>query len=160
MAVGSPKKKRGCFGCLGYAALGLIGLFVLAVLAGRPPVNPVSPPGSPPAQAVPSVPVGSEGVLAGPDSGGNGTWLAKTEPDFGPMIEAHAEIPRAKAEGRAGGGAAQQRLTDAGRIRIYANGTRVRVKDVGPGSLFVELLDGEDKGRSGRVQAECVRLSR
>jgi hypothetical protein len=144
MAVESPRKERGW---LGYAALAVVGLIVVLVLAGRD--------GGPdrPGVAVPSTATrfGGLGTLQLP-GGGGGVWLASSDEDWAPMLEAQA----AAAKGGPGSGEALSRLAAAGRVRAYASGTRVRVTKISSSSRFVEVLDGADKGRSGWVQREFV----
>lgn len=147
MAVESPKKERGCLGRLGYAALAVVGLIVVLMMTRRD--------GGPdrPGVAVPSTAtrVGDLGTLHLPGGGGE-VWLATSEEDWGPMLEAQD----AAARGGPGSGAAMSRLAAAGRVRAYASGTRVRVTKVSSSSRFVEVLDGEAKGQSGWVQREFV----
>jgi hypothetical protein len=147
MAVESPKKKRGCLGGLGYAALAAVGLIVVLVMVGRD--------GGPdrPRVVVPSTVtfVGDLGTLRLPGGGGD-VWLATSDEDRDAMLEAQA----AAAQGGPGSGEAMRRLAEAGRVRAYASGTRVRVTKVTSFTRFVEVLDGEDKGRSGWVQREFI----
>jgi hypothetical protein len=147
MAAESPEKKRGCLGYLGYAALAVVGLVAVLVMAGRD--------GGPdrPGVAVPSTAtrIDDLGTLHLPGGGGE-VWLATSEEDWGPMLEAQAAAER----GGPGSGAALSRLAAAGRVRAYASGTRVRVTRISSSSRFVEVLDGADKGRSGWVQREFV----
>jgi hypothetical protein len=147
MAVESPKKKRGCLGGLGYAAIAVVALIVVLVLAGRD--------GEPdrPRVAVPSAVTfaGDLGTLQLPGGGGE-VWLATSDEDWAPMLEAQD----AAARGGPGSGEALSRLAAAGRVRAYASGTRVRVTKISSSSRFVEVLDGEAKGRSGWVQREFI----
>jgi hypothetical protein len=148
MAGESPKTERGGLGRLGSAALagvGLIGVLVMARRDGGPERRP--------GVAVPSTAtrVGDLGTLHLPGGGGE-VWLATSEEDWGPMLEAQD----AAARGGPRLGEALSRLAAAGRVRAYASGTRVRVTKVSSSSRFVEVLDGEDKGRSGWVQREFV----
>jgi hypothetical protein len=147
MAVESPKKKRGCLGGLGYAAIAAVGLIVVLVMAGRDR-EPDRP-----GVAVPSTAtrVGDLGTLHLPGGGGE-VWLATSEEDWDAMLEAQD----AAARGGPGSGEALSRLAAAGRVRAYASGTRVRVTKISSSSRFVEVLDGEDKGRSGWVQREFI----
>ena len=66
------------------------------------------------------------------------------------------EAQDAAARGGPGSGEALSRLAAAGRVRVYASGTRVRVTKIASSSRFVEVLDGEGQGRSGWVQREFV----
>jgi hypothetical protein len=85
--------------------------------------------------------------------GGQGVWLATSDADWNDLIDAE----NAAAEGGPGAGAAIARMGESGRARKYPNGTRVRVLKASPLSLFVEVVDGVDRGRTGWVQAEFVR---
>jgi hypothetical protein len=147
MAVESPKKKRGCLGGLGYAAIAAVGLIVVLVMVGRD--------GGPdrPRVVVPSAVTfaGDLGTLRLPGGGGE-VWLATSDEDWAPMLEAQD----AAARGGPGSGEVMSRLAAAGRVRAYASGTRVRVMKISSYSRFVEVLDGEDKGRSGWVQREFI----
>jgi hypothetical protein len=147
MAVESPKKERGCLGRLGYAALAGVGLIVVLVMTRRD--------GGPdrPRVVVPSAVTfaGDLGTLQLPGGGGE-VWLATSDEDLAPMLEAQA----AAAKGGPGSGEAMSRLAEAGRVRAYASGTRVRVTKIASSSRFVEVLDGADKGRSGWVQREFI----
>jgi hypothetical protein len=147
MAVEAPKKERGCRGGLGSAALAGVALIGVLVLASRdgPPDRPgVAGPST-------ATRVGDLGTLHLPGGGGE-VWLATSEEDWDPMLEAQD----AAARGGPGSGEALSRLAAAGRVRAYASGTRVRVTKTSSSSRFVEVLDGADEGRSGWVQREFV----
>ena len=147
MAVESPKTERGCPAYLGYAAIAVVGLIVVLVMTCRD--------GGPdrPGVAVPSTATrfGDLGTLQLPGGGGD-VWLATTEEDWAPMLE----VQDAAARGGPGSGEAMSPSGRGGAGGAYASGTRVRVTKTSSSSRFVEVLDGEDEGRSGWVQREFV----
>jgi hypothetical protein len=85
--------------------------------------------------------------------GGQGVWLATSDADWNDLLDAE----NAAAEGGPGAGAAIRLMGESGRARKYPNGTRVRILKASPLSRFVEVIDGDDRGRTGWVQAEFVR---
>jgi hypothetical protein len=82
----------------------------------------------------------------------NGVWLALDENSWDAMLDAQNE----GAKEGPGAGSALFRLAQAGKVRIYPIGTRVRVLKSGFGSRLVEVLEGPDRGDRGWVQSELV----
>lgn len=134
----AAEKKKG-LGCCGVLVFGALGLIVLAIMF-RPEGGQAPPPKAGPR-------VGDVATLELP--GANGVWVATTRDDVNPMLDAQ----------NARDMAAIHRLAEAGRVRLYPNGTRVRLIGSGFALRQVEILASEfpeDVGRTGWVQAELV----
>src|SRR5688572_21614009 len=112
MAGDSPRKERGGLGRLGYVALAVVGLIAVLVMARRAG-GPERPGGAVPSTATR---FGGLGTLHLPGGGGE-VWLATSDEDWAPMLEAQA----AAAQGGPGSGEAMRRLAAAGRVRAYAS---------------------------------------
>lgn len=146
--------RRSCLGCSPVGCLTILGLMFVAGIV----ISIQSPPGRRPTAGVPAVEesrparltVGEVGQLAGLH---NGIWLARTDADWDPMIDAQI----AAAQGGPGSGAPLNRLAEAGRVRFYAIGTKIQVMERAVFSSRVEVIEGPDKGESGWVQNEFVR---
>jgi hypothetical protein len=95
--------------------------------------------------------VGEEGQLKGLGLV-NGVWLALDENSWDALLDAQNQA----GQGGPGAGAALFRLAEAGKVKIYPIGTRVRVVKSGLASRLVEVLDGPDRGDRGWVQFELV----
>lgn len=93
-----------------------------------------------------------EQVVVG-EEGGRPVWLAAGEEDYAPMLEAEERAAR----GGRGDGELRFRLAEANRIFLIAGGSLAEVRNNGFGWVDVKLLDGNKKGRIGRVQREFVK---
>jgi hypothetical protein len=120
-------------------SLAIVGLIMLAV-AGRGTGGSFS-----------SLPVGGEGELrlAGADC----VWVCLDDSAWDAMIDAENRIAERRQPHP---GEAIARLAEAGRIRIIATGSKVRILDRGAVSRKIEIVSGEDRGKVGWVQAEFV----
>jgi hypothetical protein len=131
--------------------------------AVEPPLAPTPGPAlalataSAPAAARPGIEhpgIDEDGILELP--GGTAVWMATTDDDWDDLIDAE----NFGAGGGKGAGGPIYRMAQAGRARVYPNGTRVRVRKTSFTARFVEVVDGDDTGRSGWVQVEFVRRPR
>ncbi len=84
--------------------------------------------------------------------GGSTVWMASTALDCIPMLDAQNKAAR----GGPGAGGDLCKLAEAGRVVCYPVGTVVRVVKRTSLWRFVEVIEGEDKGRAGWVQAEFL----
>ena len=74
------------------------------------------------------------------------------------LCERHDPRPARPNAAPPGSRAAIYDLANAGRIRVYPNGTQVRVIESRSARKLVEVIEGEDRGQSGWVQVEFVRM--
>ena len=88
-------------------------------------------------------------VKIGADSEGKGFWMAKAEGDFAAMADAEDFMAKAIAGKKPGAGAPRTKLANDGKIRFYAKDAQAKVLKVGEPTLWVEILDGADKGLRG-----------
>lgn len=133
---------------LGGATLLLVLSFVTLVRDASSIATPAAV--APPAKvARPTVPAGGVGYLSWAGRLENGVWVAATEADWEPMLDAQ----------NAPTGALVFRMAEAGRIRSYPINTKVLVLEAGALRSRIEILESEfpnDVGRTGYVQAEFV----
>lgn len=141
----------GSFGlCL---ALLITWAFVLALRPpGRPTINSAMIPAPVTVDRGLDAPsIGQDGFLGLP--GGKGVLMATSDADWDDFIEART-FASAGGDGALG---PLQRMLLAGRVRMYPNGTRIRVRKSGFVSRFVEVVEGEYQGHSGWIEIEYVR---
>lgn len=150
------------FGAMAIILGGAILLLVLSLVAlmrgassSTPPVAVSTPPVAvaPPAKVSrPSVAAGGVGYLSWEGRLKNGVWVASTEADWEPMLDAQ----------NAPTDALVFRMAEAGRIRSYPINTKVLVLEAGALRSKIEVLESEfpnDVGRTGYVQAEFVAVA-
>jgi hypothetical protein len=151
-----PAKKTGL---LTWIALVFVALFLVSALnaprGGRSGGGTPAP--SPGPSATAAAPAGAALHAGDPARldlpGANVVWLATTDDDWDALLDAE----NIGAKGGPGSLAPISRLAEAGRARCYANGTPVIVRKTAFMSIFVEIAEGEDAGRSGWVQREFVK---
>lgn len=138
-------------------------LFAVAIAAAivgsmnRKPAAPGAAPApqiaaAPPAAATPSASapgrpgIGDTACLGYAGGGGHAVWICLQESAWNDMLDAQ----------NAGSLGAMARLAQAGKVKAYPVGTRVKVAGSSLFSRKVIVLDGDDAGDMGWVQTEQV----
>lgn len=83
----------------------------------------------------------------------DGAWMAFRGGDYELMTQAEDRAAR----GGKGAGADLYQMAAKGLVRIIGAGTSVKVLESGIDSRKVEILDGEDRGKTGWIRAKGVR---